>query len=598
MLCTHQEELIQTALVEIRNRLNVQVASLFMFDKSGLIRRVGINGENHAGDLIDKFWLSDEHYAAMESFSGASVPETGQLAFGKPIYSNNILSDFPSMKNSSVYVKQLGRLQSGITVPLNGYSRTFGTIEVLNKKDSGSFSNDEIYLLMLLSANISGLLHNFIREKKRNIYDSLHEKLASIIIRGVRADQIDQEIILKETAEQLIADFTPFSACIIRVAASNDSQLKLLAKAKHDSLVSWNHRIDQSVDSNNAETCGRIVLKVFKSLQPFFLEDIRPSLKDFKNNDWISENKLISFACIPMVNNNKCVGTISVYTSYLHKFSLGDKSLLKKVAFLLASIISRLKLMNDLEEVEREKNKLKNEIFEFKNHLSNKVLTDEVYHEIKNYLLNIYYFLDRIEKPILKDEERQVLISKKKLWLDGTIEDFQKWINPSREMSLDICKIINDSVKLMRLELHDIDIIFSKDFTEEGPYLDIDEKSLKGIIYNLLINSQAAIHERLKKDKKLRGGQIHVKVSYITESNRHFVEIQVKDNGIGIPNETKPNIFKKGFTTRDGGTGIGLFTIKEAVERMRGRVKFDSRVDTGSTFIILVPVDTKRSWLR
>ncbi|MFN9386417.1 MAG: sensor histidine kinase [Cyanobacteriota bacterium] len=74
--------------------------------------------------------------------------------------------------------------------------------------------------------------------------------------------------------------------------------------------------------------------------------------------------------------------------------------------------------------------------------------------------------------------------------------------------------------------------------------------------------------------------------------------MQVKDNGIGIPNETKPNIFKKGFTTRDGGTGIGLFTIKEAVERMRGRVKFDSRVDIGSTFIILVPVDTKRSWLR
>jgi hypothetical protein len=91
MLCTHQEELIQTALVEIRNRLNVQVASLFMFDKSGLIRRVGINGENHAGDLIDNFWLSDEHYAAMESFSGASVPETGQLAFGKPIYSNKSL---------------------------------------------------------------------------------------------------------------------------------------------------------------------------------------------------------------------------------------------------------------------------------------------------------------------------------------------------------------------------------------------------------------------------------------------------------------------------------------------------------------------------
>jgi GAF domain-containing protein len=594
MQCTNQEELIQTALFQIRNKLKVQVASIFMFDKSGQIRRVGINGENHAGDPIDKSWLSDEHYVAKESFSGASVPETGQLAFGKPIYSNNILSDFPSMTNGSVYEKQLGRLQSGITVPLNGYSRTFGTIEVLNKKDSESFSNDEIYWLMLISANVSSLLHNFIREKKRNVYDNLHEKLASIIIRGVRADQIDQENILKETAEQLVADFTPFSACIIRVAASNDSQLKLLAKAKHDSLVSWNHRIDQSVDSNEVETGGRIVLKVFKSLEPDFQEDIRPFVEDFKNKDWISENKLISFACIPMINDNKGVGTISVYTSYHHKFSFGNKSLLKKVAFLLASIISRLKLMEDFEKAELEKENLKKEIFEYKFHLSRKVLTDEVYHETKNYLLNIYYFLGRIEKPIMKDDERQILIRKKRLWLDGTISDFQKWINPSREKPLNICELINDSVKLMRLELHDIDIVFSKEFNDEDPYLDVDEKSLKGIIYNLLLNSQAAIHDRLKKDKKLRGGQIHVRVDFITESNRQFVEIQVTDNGIGIPNESKPNIFKKGFTTRDGGTGLGLFTIKEAVERMRGRLKFDSKVDNGTTFSILVPMDTKR----
>lgn len=70
--------------------------------------------------------------------------------------------------------------------------------------------------------------------------------------------------------------------------------------------------------------------------------------------------------------------------------------------------------------------------------------------------------------------------------------------------------------------------------------------------------------------------------------------ITVQDNGLGIPEENLSRIFEKGFTTKEGGTGLGLYYIKQLVEDIiKGSIKVESKLGRGTTFTITIPKKIK-----
>jgi len=68
------------------------------------------------------------------------------------------------------------------------------------------------------------------------------------------------------------------------------------------------------------------------------------------------------------------------------------------------------------------------------------------------------------------------------------------------------------------------------------------------------------------------------------------IEIQVKDNGIGVSEEARPNIFRPNFTTKSSGTGLGLAFVKQTIESMNGTIRFESTINVGTTFFIKIPL--------
>jgi signal transduction histidine kinase len=64
----------------------------------------------------------------------------------------------------------------------------------------------------------------------------------------------------------------------------------------------------------------------------------------------------------------------------------------------------------------------------------------------------------------------------------------------------------------------------------------------------------------------------------------------VRDNGVGIPPDRLARIFDPYYTTRAGGTGLGLATVKRIVEAHGGRIQVDSTPNVGSTFTLRFPV--------
>lgn len=106
-----------------------------------------------------------------------------------------------------------------------------------------------------------------------------------------------------------------------------------------------------------------------------------------------------------------------------------------------------------------------------------------------------------------------------------------------------------------------------------------DSTILKSILHNLVSNSY--------KYKTEHNPQISISIS----SGKEKGIIEVKDNGIGISKEYLPKVFEMFFraTEKSGGSGLGLFIVKEGLEKIGGSIDVKSREGQGTKFTLTIP---------
>jgi len=106
-----------------------------------------------------------------------------------------------------------------------------------------------------------------------------------------------------------------------------------------------------------------------------------------------------------------------------------------------------------------------------------------------------------------------------------------------------------------------------------------DREQLLRVFNNLLRNAiQAMVDDR--------PGNIAVKL----HEKDGFYEIEIMDNGTGIPEELREKIFYPNFTTKSTGMGLGLAMVKNSVESFNGKVRFESEPGEGTTFFVSLPI--------
>ena len=112
---------------------------------------------------------------------------------------------------------------------------------------------------------------------------------------------------------------------------------------------------------------------------------------------------------------------------------------------------------------------------------------------------------------------------------------------------------------------------------QENVVIKMDKKLLKLILTNLITNASKYSDE---------GAEIHC----VVKKEAQKLQIDVTDEGIGIPDEDKPHMFDRFFRASNAvnikGTGLGLNIVKQYVELMGGRIKFKSTMGKGSTFTV------------
>ena len=127
-------------------------------------------------------------------------------------------------------------------------------------------------------------------------------------------------------------------------------------------------------------------------------------------------------------------------------------------------------------------------------------------------------------------------------------------------------------------------------------YVDGDPALLEVCLINLLKNAAEALVEKIEwasmTGRRVAATDAPRITVGISVKNGEMVEIVVEDNGPGIPESARNQLFKPYFTTRtnSGGTGLGLAIVKETIEQHGGRVSVESKLEEGSRFILHLPV--------
>jgi len=204
-------------------------------------------------------------------------------------------------------------------------------------------------------------------------------------------------------------------------------------------------------------------------------------------------------------------------------------------------------------------------------------------------------FLLNIKDGLYKNRTHQELVEKARKIMEKVIHETDRattitkrlstFAKPSKgDISNDISvKYEIDEVLALvgyEMKLDHIDVMNKID--ENLPFISGDKKQLQEVFFNLIRNAAQAMNEK---------GRITV----TAREDSGKVIMCIEDTGHGIPKDKLAQIFNPFYTTKEPGegTGLGLFIVRQVVERNRGRISVKSKVGEGTTFVLEFPAVAK-----
>ncbi|MBE3116740.1 PAS domain S-box protein [Candidatus Bathyarchaeota archaeon] len=208
-------------------------------------------------------------------------------------------------------------------------------------------------------------------------------------------------------------------------------------------------------------------------------------------------------------------------------------------------------------------------------------------HDIRNPLQAIsgdLYLIREELRSMPKSEGKQAMeesveaIEENTAYINKIVNDLQDYTRPLKPniVEVNIKDLINSTLIVANIPEN-----IKTETIQENLSLKVDPIYLRRALTNLTTNAVQAMPN---------GGKLTIKVL----SNKDRTIISVKDTGVGIPEEAKPNLFKPLFTTKSKGQGLGLAVVKRLTEALGGTVTFESQEGKGAKFIIELPLEADK----
>ncbi len=215
------------------------------------------------------------------------------------------------------------------------------------------------------------------------------------------------------------------------------------------------------------------------------------------------------------------------------------------------------------------------------------LLAAGVAHEIGNPLNSLHIHLQLMERklrkvpePMRHELEKSLEVAREEIVrLDSTVQQFLGAIRPSRlQPSLEnINALVQEAVAFLQPEISDRRILVEQELRSDLPLLEVDRNQLKQAFYNIIKNAFQAMQT---------GGILRIR----TDLDDAHLSISFADTGGGIPPDNMSKVFEPYFTTKAGGSGLGLLIVRRIVREHGGEMDLINTEGRGLTLTLNLPL--------
>jgi signal transduction histidine kinase len=297
------------------------------------------------------------------------------------------------------------------------------------------------------------------------------------------------------------------------------------------------------------------------------------------------------FLIMPMISFKKVLGIIVADNKYnMTGISIQSIDLLSvfsfQAAFLIESYLNLIEVRKEMKKLEERQNA----IIESEKMAAVGKIASHIAHEIRNPLVTMGGYAKRIIKfsgeseiniknitnsadIILEESERLEKIL-------SNVMDFTRPFKYIKEFN-DVNHIIRDTYRLLKNVLLEKSINVDMNLAEDLPNVQSDFNQMKQVFLNLFQNAI---------DATPAGGSL----SIISNSNKSYVIVKVRDSGAGIQVKDTNSIFEPFFTTKVTGVGLGLANVKKIIKDHNGEITALNNPEGGAEFVIKLPLPSAK----
>lgn len=214
-------------------------------------------------------------------------------------------------------------------------------------------------------------------------------------------------------------------------------------------------------------------------------------------------------------------------------------------------------------------------------------------HEIKNPLTPIKLSAERLQRKF-GAQVTDPAFSECTNMIIHQVDDLKKMVNEfsqfarlpqSKPVSGTLNKVIEESLMVFRQAHPNVKFEFQED--PNLPEFKFDPDQIRRVFVNLIDNSVAALSKEEKPE---------IKIVTRYDIDLKIVRLTVADNGEGIPQAERGRIFEPYYSTKEGGTGLGLPIVKRIIEDHNGFIRAAANEPKGTKMLMELPVNIVDAW--
>lgn len=481
---------------------------------------------------------------------------------GEPLY-------VPDVQEDPRYAAVETVNRSELAVPLKVKDRVIGVLNVAST-EVDAFTPEDEQLLSTLAAQAAVAIEN------AWLYQEEQRRAGELAVLNKVGQAITSTLDLDEVLTLVMTE--------VRAMLGVEAASVLLHDAECDELVftaDAGPATETLVGTRMPATMG-IAGWVMQEGRQVLVDDVRDDSRFYDGIDAVTGLTTRSLLAMPLVHKGKVIGVIEAINKADGIFDKYDQNLLSTLAGSAAVAIENARLYEAEQEQRRLLEQSQAQLVQSEKLAATGRLAASLAHEINNPFQAIHNSLQIMLNFSLEPEEQREYLQtaeeevERLIDLTDRILDFAR--RPQRKMELtNLNDVIEKTLALADKYFQHRNILLQRDLAPDLPDTPAASDELGQVFLNLVINAVDAMPE---------GGNLRVS-SYLAEDGRRAVTFS--DTGCGIPHELLDRIFEPFFSTKEGGTGLGLSVSYSVVERHGGDITVQSVEGQGTTFTVWLP---------